>query len=268
MKKMKFAVVFTLLAGVMLTACQPAPPVETPLVETPPVVDDYAYGQDATVESLDVLLLESFPLQAGVIISGYLPDGCTELVEISVERQEKEFILTLTTRRPTGDVICTMALEFFEEAVDLDIEGLDAGNYTVIAQDQQAQFRLDVDNVMPGEVIGPIAGGDDDVVFGSDAVVQSMSVAMMESYPVQVSVGLSGYLPDGCTTIREILATRDGDTFIIQIVTQRLSGDIVCTMAIVPFNKNVALAVEGLPAGEYTVRYGQLSETFTLEVDN
>lgn len=264
MKKMNVALILLLLAGLLLAACQPAAPIDTPPVDEPPVDNDYAYGQDAVVESVDVLLMESFPLQARAVVSGYVPDGCTELVEISVERQGMEFILTVTTRRPTGDVMCTQALEFFEESVNLDIEGLEAGTYNVIAQDQQAQFTLDVDNVLQLE---PVTGREG-VLIGMDAVLESMFVMIMESYPVQVSVELSGYLPDGCTTIREVSSSRDGDTFYVQIVTQRPDGDVMCTMAIVPFNERVDLEVEGLPTGEYTVRYGELSETFTLDADN
>jgi inhibitor of cysteine peptidase len=263
MKKMKFALIFTLLAGLLLAACQPASPVETPSVD-----EDYAYGQDATVTSIDVLLLESFPLQAQAVLEGYLPDGCTELYDISVERQGQEFVVTLTTRRPTGDVACTMALEPFEESISLDIDGLEAGTYTVIAQDQQAQFTLDVDNVLGSDPIEPINNGADDVILTSDAVVEELSLMIMESYPLQVSAQLSGYLPDGCTTINEVQSSMKGDTFTIEIVTQRPGGDVACTMAIVPFEENVPLEVEGLPAGEYTVRVGELSETFTLETDN
>lgn len=259
MKTIKLALILTLLAGVLLSACQPADP-----VETPPVDDEYAYGQDATVESLEVLLLESFPLQARVLVSGYLPDGCTELVDISVDRQDREFRLTLTTRRPTGDVMCTMALEPFEESIELDIEGLDAGTYTVIAQDQQAEFTLDVDNVIS---MDPIIG-DGDVIFTSDAVVENLDVMIMESDPVQVRVGLSGFLPDGCTTIHEVSSSREGDTFTIRVVTERPSGDVACTMAIVPFEETIDLDVEGLPAGEYTVRHNEIRETFTLDADN
>jgi hypothetical protein len=246
--------VFILMAGLLLSACQPADPVG----------EDFVYGQEAVVESVHVLIMESFPLQARAMVSGYLSDGCLELVEIDVERQEMEFVLTLTTRRPAGDVMCTEALVPFEEAVTLDIEGLDAGTYTVIAQDQQAQFTLDVDNVLERP---PIVGGQDEVI-GEAAVVENLSVLVMESYPVQVKVALSGYLPDGCTTIREVRAVRDGNTFTVHVQTQRPSGDVACTMALVPFDETVSLDVAGLAAGEYTVRHCELSETFTLDVDN
>lgn len=259
MKNLKITMILMLLAVMLLAACQPADP-----NGTPPVENGYAYGQEAVVESLEVLLMESFPLQANAVVSGYFPDGCVELVEISVERHDMEFILTLTTRRQTGDVMCTEALVYFEESVSLEIAGLEAGTYTVIAQEQQAQFTLDMDNVLQME---PVTGGEG-VLIGSDAVVESMSVMIMESYPVQVSVELSGYLPDGCTTIREVRSSRSGDTFTVRIVTQRPDGDVACTMALVPFNERVDLEVEGLPAGKYTVCYGELRETFTLDADN
>jgi len=270
MKKMNITLVLILVVSVLMTACQPAVPPETPPVDEPPIGDDYAYGEDAVVETLEILLMESFPLQARAVVSGYLPDGCTELVEVNVTQQGNAFVITLVTRRPTGDVVCTMALEFFEESIALDIEGLDAGTYSVIAQDQQAQFTLDVDNVLSGEPvesIKPILGGGD-TVLTSDAVLENLSVMVMESDPVQVRVALSGYLPDGCTTIREIRSSREGEVFTIEIITQRPGGDVACTMAIVPFEKQIDLDVEGLPAGEYMVHCGELSETFTLEMDN
>lgn len=257
MKTIKYFFGAFVVMGLLLSACQPA---LTP--ETPPAQDDFEYGQNATVEELEVILLESFPLQAQVRVSGYLPDGCTELYEITVERQNKNFILTLTTRRPTGDVACTQALVPFEEIVDLDIEGLEAGTYAVIAQDQEAQFTLDVDNVLPQQV------DESEFVYGSDATVEQLTVNMMESFPVQVNVILDGYLPDGCTEIDEITSSLDDQTFTIDVVTRKPAGDVACTMAIVPFEVTHELDVEGLQAGEYTVQYGELSEKFTLEQDN
>ena len=259
MKKKRILFSVMIFTGLLLSACQPAIGPEEPTGT--PSEDDYVYGQDAVVDSVQVVLMESFPLQAQAVVSGTLPDGCTELYEISVEQQGQEFILTLTTRRPTGDIACTQALVPFEEKIALDIGGLDAGTYTVIAQDQQATFTLDVDNVPPQQ------GAGSEYSLGSTATVESLDLQIMESFPVQVNVTLSGYLPDGCTEIREIKAPREGETFTIAVVTQR-PIDVACTMAIVPFEETISLDVEGLPAGEYTVEHGELSKTFTLEQDN
>ena len=259
MKKINILFTLMIFTGLLLSACQPAVEPEEPAVT--PSEDEYEYGQNAAVESLEVVLLESFPLQAQAVVTGILPDGCTELYDISVEQQGNEFILTLTTRRPTGDIACTQALVPFEETVDLDIQGLEAGTYTVIAQGQQASFTLDVDNLPPQQ------GEDVKFSYGSAATVESLDVQIMESFPVQVSVTLTGYLPDGCTEIYEINAPRDGQTFTIEVVTRR-PVDLACTMAIVPFEETVSLDVAGLPAGEYTVVKGEFSATFTLEQDN
>ncbi len=98
--------------------------------------------------------------------------------------------------------------------------------------------------------------------------MEEMYVNIMEFFPVQVSVNLIGYLPDGCTQIDEVTSQRERDVFTVEIITKRPSGDISCTQAIVPFDVEVTLDVEGLPAGEYVVVYDDLKETFTLESDN
>jgi inhibitor of cysteine peptidase len=251
LKRFGLMLIFVLL----LSACQPADVTETP----PAKEGDFNYGQNATVESLEVILLESFPLKAQAIVSGYLPDGCTELDEIGVEREGQEFILTVTTRRPTGDVMCTQALVPFEETVDLDIRGLEAGTYTVIAQEEQTTFTLDVDNVIPDVV------EEADFDYGADARVEELTVNVMESDPVQVSVVLEGYLPDGCTEIDQITSAREQQTFIIEIGTRRPAGDVMCTQQIVPFEEVLNLDVENLEAGAYTVQVGEMNETFQID---
>jgi hypothetical protein len=252
MKKRQILFVVMLLMGIILSACKP---------DTSSGEEEYVFGQDATVESLEILILESYPIQAQAFVSGYLPDGCTKLDQVTVEREGKEFIITLNTRRLTGDVACTQALVPFEETLDLDITGLE-GAFTVIAQDQTATFTLE------GGSAYPVEADDMKYAYGSDATLESMSVNIMESFPVQVSVSLRGYLSDGCTEIHRITSSRDGQVFTVEIETKRPTGDVACTMAIVPFERNISLDVQGLSAGEYTVKSGVLSETFTLDVDN
>ena len=253
MNKKTYMLTFVLLFSLVLSACQP---------DDIPSNGDYSYGQNALVDSVEVVLLESFPIQAQVIVTGNLPDGCTELHEITIEREGDQFVLTINTRRPTGDVACTEALVPFEETVDVDIEGLEAGTYTVIAQDQEATFRLEVDNVLSDE------GDGAEYAYGNNAKVEEISTEELESFPVQVRVTIEGNLPDGCTEIDEILTAREDDTFTIEIVTRRPTGDVACTMALVPFEETVDLDVEGLKAGTYTVVAQDKETTFILRADN
>ena len=98
------------------------------------------------VHGVEVLLMESFPVQAAVLISGDWADGCTGLVGTEISRADTQFTLTLLTYRP-ADRMCTEALVPFTERVALDIAGLAAGEYEVVVAGQQtAVFKLDVDN--------------------------------------------------------------------------------------------------------------------------
>ena len=106
------------------------------------------------------------------------------------------------------------------------------------------------------------------VGYVGPAQVGPAQISVFQFGPVQVSVTLEGYLPDGCTEIYDINAVRVGETFDIDIITRRPTGDIACTMAIVPFEETVKLDVEGLTAGTYQVVAGDTTETFTLDVDN
>ena len=107
---------------------------------------------------------------------------------------------------------------------------------------------------------------DDGVVEGL-APVENIAILILESFPVQINVVARGNLPDGCTTINEVIQERDGSTFRVTITTIRPVG-MVCTEALVPFEKVIALEVYGLPAGVYTVDVNGVTGTFELAVDN
>lgn len=105
---------------------------------------DYIYGK-ATVQSIDILQLESFPVQVNVVAAGYLPDGCTEIDGITEERNGNTFTVTLTTKRP-ADMMCTEAIVPFEKVISLDVYGLGAGTYDVDVNGINGSFTLQMDN--------------------------------------------------------------------------------------------------------------------------
>jgi inhibitor of cysteine peptidase len=121
----------------LLAACGPSTP-------TPPGGDDTGLAQ---VESIDIVLLESFPVQVHVLAKGTLPDSCTTINRISRDREGNAFLVILTTARPEG-VACAQVLTPFEETIPLDVYGLDAGTYTVDVNGVTDTFTLEIDNVL------------------------------------------------------------------------------------------------------------------------
>ena len=102
----------------------------------------------AAIESVQVMLLESFPVQVRVVMQGNLPDACTKIGEISVERDGNTFKVKVPTVRP-ADEMCAQVIMPFEETVALDAAGLKAGTYTVDVNGVTETFTLEVDNTLP-----------------------------------------------------------------------------------------------------------------------
>ena len=98
--------------------------------------------------------------------------------------------------------------------------------------------------------------------------IESTEILTLESFPVQVSLLVSGNFPDGCTSIGNVMQERTGETFNVTITTNR-PRDQMCTDALVPFQETVKLDVGGLKAGTYSVNVnGKIADTFTLSRDN
>ncbi len=106
----------------------------------------WAGGGRATVESIEIVIAESFTVQVFTILRGHLGDGCTELTGITSRGPvDNRFDIDITTQRP-ADAICTQALVPFEHNVPIDAYGLLAGDYEVVAGGVSASFTLQQDN--------------------------------------------------------------------------------------------------------------------------
>ena len=100
----------------------------------------------ASVDEIDILILESFPVQINVIAKGYLPDPCTEISEILQEKEGDTFFITIKTYRSPG--ACIQVITPFEEIIPLDVYGLPAGSYIVEVNGVQGIFDLEIDNIL------------------------------------------------------------------------------------------------------------------------
>lgn len=101
----------------------------------------------ADVDEIEILILESFPVQVNVVARGNLLDSCTEIYMASTVLEGDTFFITITTSRPV-DAICAQVVTPFEEVIPLDVVGLKAGIYTVDVNGVNGTFELQVDNIM------------------------------------------------------------------------------------------------------------------------
>ena len=92
------------------------------------------------VTGVDVLLLESFPVQVRAVVAGYFPDSCTELGSVTQERQDATIRVTITTTRPP-DAVCAQVITEIEEIVPLEGE-FPPGEYTLIVNEFTTTFTV------------------------------------------------------------------------------------------------------------------------------
>ena len=134
----------SILTMVFLMGCAPGVFKDSPVPKGP---GEFNRGE-AMVADVEILFLESFPLGVHSVASGYLPDPCTEIDEISVERDGRHFEVLITTLRE-AEVMCIQVIEAFEQNVPLDVYGLPAGDYTVTVNGIEAEFTFLQDNSLP-----------------------------------------------------------------------------------------------------------------------
>jgi len=110
---------------------------------------NFSESKQAPVESIDIKLLESFPVQAIANIQGFLPNGCYGLGNHYMTREGNQFslVINMITLQTLSLVACTQAIVPFEITLPLDIYGLDAGQYQLIANGVKSSFELAVNNI-------------------------------------------------------------------------------------------------------------------------
>jgi inhibitor of cysteine peptidase len=102
----------------------------------------------AMVESVEVRILESMPVQVQVVVKGNLSDACTKVGDIAQGRDGDSFNITIASTRQ-ADLVCAQVITPFEETIKLDVTGLKAGAYTVTVNGVTEMFELTADNVAP-----------------------------------------------------------------------------------------------------------------------
>lgn len=136
--------ILLLLAFLILVACGGGgaeDPVDssdptTPPTAPQPIPDD---AGPVFVDSSDILLMESFPVQVALRVTGNLPTPCHELAW-EVEDDGSTIAVTLASTTDP-DVMCTQVLEPFEVSIplgefesgarDVTINGQEAGDFEI-----------------------------------------------------------------------------------------------------------------------------------------
>ena len=98
------------------------------------------------IDSVDVVIMESFPVQVSVTVSGNKSVPCVELLAPAISYKENTFTIVLAESRLGPAETCIAVLDPFETTIALDVKGLAAGDYQVSVNGTKAEFSLQADN--------------------------------------------------------------------------------------------------------------------------
>ncbi len=216
----------------------------------------------ADVNTVEVKL-ESFPVLARVTARGTLPDRCTgiDLIESEYDATTQIFTVQIVTSRP-ADAECAPDPRPFDETEPLKVEGLAAGNYTVIVNGERETFTLDDTSDSTEEP--PVTANDMGTV-----PLSGMDLVVLGGFPLEASVIAMGSLPDGCTVLGPIEQGRDVDARRLWVeIHMSRNGGTDCPLSPVPFEETITLDLADLPAGEYTVDVNGIAGSIVLSRDN
>ncbi|MDD3043572.1 MAG: YbaY family lipoprotein [Methanosarcinaceae archaeon] len=218
---------------------------------------DLVYGT-ASVEEVRIDMKNTvIPPEISIFIKGNLPDGCTRIdrANITVERENFDIVINVPTLRP-AEATCTEALVPFEENIPLDVEGLEVGSYTVLVNGIEAGFDLTPYNIQaPGETYTP-----------GKAAVENVMLIMTRSIPPQVIAVVSGTLNGNCEKLDPgniTVERKEGGLILVDLPTLTRKN-APCTLNLVFFTEHIPINIEGLEAGEYTVRVNGVNSTLVL----
>ena len=129
----------SLIALLTLSACGAANPTSTPLPQPTPPPNTTAGV--APVDTIEVNVLESNPLQINAVIKGNLPNPCTTITGVTQSRDGYTITLTVNTATET-DKACIEVIQPYEQTVTIDTKDLTAGTYTVTSNGISTTFEL------------------------------------------------------------------------------------------------------------------------------
>lgn len=110
----------------------------------------------------------------------------------------------------------------------------------------------DVATVAAPSVDAPILRMEDMGVLPPNAslhLIETVDVVVMESFPMQVALNVTGYIPDGCAAPTEIMQARDGNRVMVRVF-RTLPPDVICAAMAAMYQETIPLE-GGFTPGTY-----------------
>ena len=246
----------------LLSACSPFTTIVSSSGEQPTPIESYdpapAGYQPITVEQVEVEVGVGSPIPVHVIVSGWLPDPCSQVEYTEIKQDGSNFIITLNATPDEGGPAvdgCIKDPMFFKMGLPLNVVDLPAGSYTVTVNGSRADFKLDTANSTSSVRTA-------DAPFNkSDIQVDAVNVDIGRGSPLPIHAIVSANLPNACAQLGEVRVHRDGTTFLVRLVAYT-PAQTDCNPNTLPIRVEVPLNIAFAPEGPYEVNVNGATASF------
>jgi hypothetical protein len=253
--KSKFLSVIPLVLILILSACSPLQIASASGEQPAPTVEELpATGyQTVTIDQVEVEVGVGSPIPVHVIVSGNLPDICSQVEHTEIKQDGSNFIITIYATPEVES--CLKDTLPFKVGIPLNVIDLPGGSYSVTVNGSRANFELEA-----GLQVSPSLAADTPIVK-DDIQVDSVNIDVGRGSPLPVHAVVSGNLPNACAHLGEVRLHRDETTFLVRLVAYAPAQND-CNEDSIPFRLEVPLNIVNLPEGPYTINVNGATASF------
>jgi len=264
--KIKTLSFLILSSFLMLNACSPFPTIVSVSDEQPTPVEEVEVWnsdyQPITVVSVEVEVGVGSPIPVHVIVSGDLPDPCSQVEYTEIKQDGSNFIISLFATPDIGGPAVDGCIKDplpFTMSIPLNVVDLPAGSYSVTVNGSKADFILDTANATSSLKTADMPMIKDNIQV--DSVIFDHGVGS----PIPVHIIVSANLPTVCSQLGEVRVHRDGRDFFVRLVAT-MPAQTNCNPDTLPFRLEVPLNVVGLEEGTYNITVNGASTSFDFPI--
>jgi len=262
--KTKFLSFVLLSLSLLLNACSPLTTIVSSSGEQPTPIESHdlisAGYQPIVVDQVEVEVGVGSPIPVHVIVSGTLPDVCSQIEHTEIKQDGSNFTITLFATPDAGGPAVDSCIKDaipFRMSIPLNVVDLPAGSYSVIVNGSRADFRLDTANSTSSLRTA-------DMPFNkADIKVDDVNVDIGIGSPIPVHAIVSANLPNTCAQLGEIRVHQAGTTFFVRLLAYA-PAQTDCNPDTLPFRLEVPLNILNLPEGPYEVNVNGATASFDL----
>ncbi len=248
----------------LLNACSPFTTIVRSSGEQPIPVEEVASWdsnyQPVTIDQIEVEVGVGSPIPVHVIVSGNLPDPCSQVEQTEIKQDGSNFIINLFATPDAGGPAVDSCIKDaipFRMSIPLNVVDLPAGSYSVTVNGSRSDFKLDTANSTSSLRTA-------DMPFNkADIKVDDVNIEVGVGSPIPVHAIISANLPNACAQLGEIRVHQAETAFFIQLLAY-VPAQTDCNPDTLPFRLEVPLNILNLPEGPYEVNVNGATASFDL----